>query len=182
MSLVNRSSIMYNCENNKFVILKPQSLQWRHKGCDGVSNHQPHDCFFGRRSKKASRLRVNGLCAGNSPVTAQMANNAEMSPFDEVIMFNGTPISRTGRPPTETQPSTCAISVYRWQHLGSTTSHDSRLRVNYLETGAHTRYAIIFNGLWIKLTICNSVRCINKVHGMKESDLISWSVLSNSFQ
>ena len=61
------------------------SLQWRHNGHDSVSNHQPHDCFlnllFRRRSKKTSKLRVIGLCAGNSPVPAefpaQMASNAE---------------------------------------------------------------------------------------------------------
>ena len=37
-------------------------LRGRHNGCDGVSNHQPHDCLlnllFGRRSKKTSKLRV----------------------------------------------------------------------------------------------------------------------------
>ena len=37
--------------------------------------------LFKRRSKKTSKLRVTGLCAGNSPVTgefpAQMASNAE---------------------------------------------------------------------------------------------------------
>ena len=61
------------------------ALQWRHNGRDDVSNHQPHDCllnrFFRRRSKKTSKLRVTGLCAGNSPVTgefpAQTASNAE---------------------------------------------------------------------------------------------------------
>ena len=45
----------------------------------------PHDCLlnrlFRRRSKKASNLRVTGLCAGNSPMTgvfpAQMVSNAE---------------------------------------------------------------------------------------------------------
>ena len=49
-----------------------------------VSNHQPHDCLpkrlFRRRSKKTSKLRVTGLCEGNSPVTgefpAQRASNA----------------------------------------------------------------------------------------------------------
>ena len=63
----------------------PLPLQWRHNGHDGVSNHQPHDCFlsrlFRRRSKKTSKLRVTGLCAGNSPGTgefpAQMASNTE---------------------------------------------------------------------------------------------------------
>ena len=61
------------------------SLQWRHDGRDSVSTHQPHDCLlnrlFRRRSKKTSKLRVTGLCAGNSPVTGefpeQMASNAE---------------------------------------------------------------------------------------------------------
>ena len=60
-------------------------LQWRHNGHDRVSNYQPHDCLlnrlFRRRSKKTSKLRVTGLCAGNSTVTgefpAQMASNAE---------------------------------------------------------------------------------------------------------
>ena len=61
------------------------SLQWRHNECDGVSNYQPLDYLlnrlFRRRSKKTSKLRVTGLCAGNSPVTgefpAQRASNAE---------------------------------------------------------------------------------------------------------
>ena len=60
-------------------------LQWRHNGHSSVSNHQLHDCllnrFFRRRSKKTLKLRVTGLCAGNSPgtgeVPAQMASNAE---------------------------------------------------------------------------------------------------------
>ena len=60
-------------------------LRWRHNGRDSVSNHQPHDCLlhrlFRRRSKKTSKLRVTGLCVGNSPGTgefpAQMASYAE---------------------------------------------------------------------------------------------------------
>ena len=68
-----------------YYIALPKSLQWRHNEHDSVSNHQPHDCLlnrlFGRRSKKTSKLRGTGLCAGNSPVTgefpAQMASNAE---------------------------------------------------------------------------------------------------------
>ena len=62
-----------------------ESLQWRHNGRDSVSNHQPYDCLlnrlFRRRSKKTSKLRVTGLCVGNSPVTgeflAKMASNAK---------------------------------------------------------------------------------------------------------
>ena len=64
---------------------KPKALQWRHNGHDSVSNHQPHDCLlnrlFWRRPKKTSKLRVTGLCVGNSPGTgefpAQMVSNAE---------------------------------------------------------------------------------------------------------
>ena len=51
------------------------ALRWRHNERDGVSNHQPHDCLlkclFRCRSKKTSKLRVTGLCAGNSPVTGE---------------------------------------------------------------------------------------------------------------
>ena len=61
------------------------ALRWRHNDHSGVSNHQPHGCLpnrlFRRKSKKTSKLRVTGLCAGNSPGTgefpAQMASYAE---------------------------------------------------------------------------------------------------------
>ena len=61
------------------------SLLWRYNGHHGVSNHHPHECLpnrsFMHRSNKTSKLRVTGLCAGNSPETgefpAQMASNAE---------------------------------------------------------------------------------------------------------
>ena len=67
------------------VYMSWRLLQWRHNGPDGISNHQPHDCLLNclcrRRSKKTSKLRVTGLCAGNSPLTgefpAQMASNAK---------------------------------------------------------------------------------------------------------
>ena len=59
------------------------SLRWRHNECDGISNHQPHDCLpkllFRHRSKKTSY--VTGLCIGNSLVTGEFpthnASNAE---------------------------------------------------------------------------------------------------------
>ena len=67
------------------TLARGQSLRWRHNEHDSVSNHQPHDCLlnrlFRRSSEKTSKLRVTGLCAGNSPGTgefsAQMASNAE---------------------------------------------------------------------------------------------------------
>ena len=61
------------------------TLRWRHNDHSGVSNHQPRGCLlnrlFRRKSKKTSKLRVTGLCVGNSPGTgefpAQMASYAE---------------------------------------------------------------------------------------------------------
>ena len=75
-----------NSSNNYWLFYSiSTSLRWRLNGHDGVSNHQPHHCLlnrlFERRSKKTSKLRVTGLCVGNSPGTgefpAQMASNAE---------------------------------------------------------------------------------------------------------
>ena len=76
-------SLQLICLSSMAVIQK--TLKWRHNGYDGVSNHQPRDCLlnrlFRRGSKKTSKLRVIGLCAGNSPLTgefpAQMPSNAE---------------------------------------------------------------------------------------------------------
>ena len=70
------------------------TLPWRHNDHDGVSNHQPHGCLlnglFGRRSKKTSKLRVTGLCAGNSPGPVNSPHKGpvtrKMFPFDDVIM------------------------------------------------------------------------------------------------
>ena len=72
------------------------TLRWRHNGRDGISNHQPHDCLlnrlFRRRWNKTSKLRVTGLCAGNSlgPVNSphKWPVTRKMSPFDDVIMNN----------------------------------------------------------------------------------------------
>ena len=80
--------IEYRKSNKMPTYLRTQkclSLQWRHNGRDGVSNHQPRDWLlnrlFRRRPNKTSKLRVTGLCTGNSTVTgefpAKMASNAE---------------------------------------------------------------------------------------------------------
>ena len=70
------------------------SLRWRHNDHDGLSYHQPHGCLlnrlFSRRSKKTSKLRVTGLCAGNSPGPVNSPHKGsvtwKMFPFDDVIM------------------------------------------------------------------------------------------------
>ena len=71
--------------SSEMVEVNTYTLRWRHNDHAGVSNHQPHGCLlnrlFRRNSKKTSKLRVTGLCAGNSPGTgefpAQMASYAE---------------------------------------------------------------------------------------------------------
>ena len=94
-TICNKCFILYNCWYfNLWMYLylryflskhKIFSSQWLHNGRDGVSDNQHCDCLLNRvsrsRSKKTTKLRVTGLCAGNSPVTGefptQRASNAE---------------------------------------------------------------------------------------------------------
>ena len=81
------------------------SLQWRHNGRDGVSNHQRLDCFlsrlFRRRSKKhqssASLAFVRGIHRWpvNSPHKGPVTRN--MFPFDDVIMWSDHSRDCTGQ-------------------------------------------------------------------------------------
>ena len=80
--------------SSPYLQMPNSALLWRHDECDGVSIHQLLDCLlnrlFRRLSKNTSELRVTSLCEGNSPVTGefptQRTSNAEMFPFDDVIM------------------------------------------------------------------------------------------------
>ena len=73
------------------------ALHWRHNDHDDFSNHQPHCCLlnllFRHRSKKTSKLRVTGLCVGNSPWPVNSPHKwpvtRRMFPFDDVIMRFG---------------------------------------------------------------------------------------------
>ena len=72
------------------------TLHWRHNDHGGVSNHQPRGCLlnrlFRRRLKQTSKLRVTGLCAGNSPGPVNSPHKGpvtrKMFPFDDVIMIS----------------------------------------------------------------------------------------------
>ena len=85
---------MEHCGIYNRCILGIVKLQWLHNEHDGVSDQQPHDCLrnrlFGRRSKKISKLRVTGLCVGNSPVTRNSPHKwpvtRKMFPFNDVII------------------------------------------------------------------------------------------------
>ena len=83
---ISRTSALGACWNGD------TTLRWRHNERDGVSNHQSHDCLlnrlFRRRSKETSKLRVTGLCVGNSPVTVEFPHKGpvtqKMFPFGDV--------------------------------------------------------------------------------------------------
>ena len=83
--IYNKTCALMLSHNVQWPLTPVWTLRWRRYECDGVSNHEPHDCllkrFIRRRSKKTSKLRVPGLCAGNSLVTgefpAQRSSNAE---------------------------------------------------------------------------------------------------------
>ena len=95
-----RISPRERCMPRKYIKQSPlrttSTLRWRHNDHAGVPNHQPHGCLlnrlFRRRSKKTSKLRVTGLCAGNSPGPVNSPHKGpvtrKMFPFDDVIMNN----------------------------------------------------------------------------------------------
>ena len=89
--LWSRSSMAFSgIRYNNILLRSKMILQWRHNGRDGVPNHQSRDCLPNRllrhRSKKTSKLRVTGLCAGNSPVTGEF--HLMTSSWFECVCFN----------------------------------------------------------------------------------------------
>ena len=69
----------------------PPTLPWRHNECNGVSNRRRLDCLPNRllrhSSKKPPKLRVTGLCEGNSPANSPHKGpvTRKMFPFDDVM-------------------------------------------------------------------------------------------------
>ena len=88
------SNNLLSNEGQRTIDYSSVPLQWRHNERDGVSNQKHHDLSLNRllrrRSKKTSKLRVTGLCAGNSPVTVDSPHKGpvtrKMFPFYDVIM------------------------------------------------------------------------------------------------
>ena len=89
-------NVQLNCSTTHELCVRFASLQWRHNGCDGVSNHQPHDCLLNRYScgdkrkhqSSASLAFVWGI--HRSPVNSphKWPVRRKMFPFDDVIMFD----------------------------------------------------------------------------------------------
>ena len=150
-------------ENNSYI--SKASLQWRHNGRDSVSNHQPHDCWlnrlFRRRSSKISKLRVTGLCAGNSPGTgefpAQMASYAEnvsiwwrhhvMHICKPLCVCICTPLHCSGKP--------CQISM--WEISSSISIALSSLYTTYvINLCNHQRWFCSFHQLCSRLFVLHN--------------------------
>ena len=144
------------------------TLQWHHNGRAGVSNDQPHDCIFNRlfrcRSKKTSKLRVTGICVGNSPVTgefpAQMASNAE----NVSIWWHHHGNTTRKFPVWHVQPLSFAVSFVSAFFCKNiyTYFHTECYFVVYKQwnTGAHTSSKISCSFAFINVYILNdSYRC-----------------------
>ena len=120
------------------------SLHWRHNDHDGVSHHHPNGCLlnrlFRRRSKKTSKLRVTGLCVGNSPGPVNSPHKGpvtrKMFPFDDVIMYTvrptvprmdmmvSVPILACNHVPLQRPPLT--TTRYPRKKMSENSSHDFR--------------------------------------------------------
>ena len=119
------------------------ALQWCHNGRNSVSNHQPRDCLLSRlirrNSKKTSKLRVTGLCAGNSPVTGgflvQMASNAEYVSIWWRIMwlFNPQSFANTEDIPPAARDKKGVVPVFNDEDV-------ERVRRYWTWTRNHARY------------------------------------------
>ena len=74
-----------------FITMTSWWALWRLKSPASRLFTQPFLVIY---SKKTWKLRITGLCVGNSPMTgefpSQRASNAEMFPFDDVIMSSGS--------------------------------------------------------------------------------------------
>ena len=99
----------------KAVSICCDPLKWRHNEHDGVFNHQPYDCLlnrlFRRRSKRTSKLRVTGLCAGKLPGPVNSPHKGpatrKMFPFDDVIMISITGLQQLS-------PTKCTCPETQW--------------------------------------------------------------------
>ena len=98
-----RCPVAFTCAHAVLMnlICVRRTLQWRHNGRDGVSNHQPRDCllsrFIRRTSKKTSRLRVTGLC-GHRWIPRTKASDDELRCvfFCLFVCFLSVPEQATG--------------------------------------------------------------------------------------
>ena len=78
-----------------------EALHWRHNERDGVSDHLLHDCLltclFRHKSKKTSKLRVTGVCEGNSPGPVNSPHKRAVTrktfPFDDIMGYGSNDLA-----------------------------------------------------------------------------------------
>ena len=76
------SNLFGFCPNVHTMAVTFTTLQWRHNGCDGVSNHRRLNRLLKglmrlRISKKTSKLQVTGLCGVNIPVNGEFPTQGD---------------------------------------------------------------------------------------------------------
>ena len=125
----------------------PSTSQWRHNGHGGVSNHQLHRCLLNRlfrRLKETSKLRVTGLCAGNSPATgefpAQMASETRKGFFLMTSSCQGHKKTRA-----------FGTRSLQWRHINFMTS-----------VSTHPQLDCLFNSFFI-ISATKSQKCVLQV-------------------
>ena len=129
------------------------ALQWRHNERRSVSNHQPHDCLlnrlFRRRSKKTSKLRLTGLCVGNSPGTgefpAQMASYVENVSIWWRHHLMTSPLDFPHRPVTRSFGQNFSWSAELWPEFFLIRAWTNGLANNRDARDAHYDVTITFN-------------------------------------
>ena len=150
-------------------LTKDKKIQWRHNGRDSVSNHQLHDCLlnrlFRRRSKKASKLPVTGLCGDRwIPRTNGQLHrkyfNLTTSSWSATRLYVHPPVKRILETPTRfthsngspaLDQSTYYLFVY--ELLVPDCNFLSRPLSHYLHISWQT-YSAILN--WLKVGVAGS--------------------------
>ena len=144
------------------------ALRWRHNDHAGVSNHQPHGCLlnrlFRRNSKKTSKLRVTGLCAGNSPGTGEFP--AQMASYAENVS-----IWWRHHGPSD-KPLSKPIMVRLLTHLCVTQPQWVNKKISYLRIRLAIR---VDEKIWYHLTKCPFF----KIKSTRESELFAGNYVYN---
>ena len=148
------------------------SLQWRHNGRDGVSNHQPLDCLFNRlfrcRSRKhqssASLAYVRGIHRWpvNSPHKGPVTR--EMFPIDDAIMFIWYRVV----------VDNCTVTSHE-RHIVS--NHDQLFVEQLVQTNNNENIkGLLYGILWwrIPLTLTYSQQCWKHIHVMTSLMEMQW--------
>ena len=144
------------------------ALRWRHNDHAGVSNHQPHGCLlnrlFRRKLKKTSKLRVTGLCAGNSPGTGEFP--AQMASYAENVSIwwrhHGNGLLLEG-----TEPLPELLLYHQW---GSVTLTEGGWDINSQNEFQKYIYQITPTYLRLnELTFAENDDCCHHFHSIKQS-------------